>query len=87
MKKQQPPKDITVRVDRAFCLEGEPVAVGTVLTLQTAFAVELLNAKKVSKTTEQPTSRPAAEVKATPAKPAGKKASAINSPVAPAKGE
>lgn len=51
---KQQPKEITVRVVRAFCIGGEPVPVDTVLTLQTSFAYELIAANKVERTNEKP---------------------------------
>lgn len=97
MKKPQPPKEYTVRVIRPFCMEGEPVAVDTVLVLPVPFAQELINANKVVRAKEQPVASPAREekaavgktkAKASSEKPSASQAQAANqSPVAPAQGE
>jgi len=50
----QQPKDLTIRVERAFLMNGEPVPVDTVLTLDYAFARELIAAKKAVATDEKP---------------------------------
>lgn len=52
MQKQQ--KEVTVRVVRPFCIDGEPVAADTVITLDSAFASELMTANKVVATDEKP---------------------------------
>ncbi len=85
------PKELTVRVERAFRIGGEEVPVGEVIVLDYKFAVELLTANKVSKTNALPTgSAKAEEAPKADAKPNPKpapKADAKQSPVAPAKGE
>lgn len=48
------PKEVIVKVERAFMLNGEPVPVDTVLKLDYRFAMEMLAANKVSISTEQP---------------------------------
>ncbi|MFZ5697763.1 MAG: hypothetical protein ACOY9J_03420 [Pseudomonadota bacterium] len=48
------PKEVVVKVERAFFLNGEPVPVDTVLKLDYRFAMEMLAANKVSLSTEAP---------------------------------
>lgn len=40
------PKEKTIKVVRAFCMEGEPVPVGEILTLPYGMACELIGSNK-----------------------------------------
>lgn len=76
------PKEVNVRVERAFLMAGEPVEVGTVLNLEYRFAAELLHAQKVSRVANKPA--PVAEP--VPAAKAGKTQKS-EKPLTAAKGE
>lgn len=69
------PKEITVRVTRAFCMGGEPVPVDTVIKLPTHFARELMASNKAEFTNEAPRAprgKAAAPATQKPAAPAAK---------------
>lgn len=54
MKKPPQPKEITVRVIRAFRMGGEEVPADTVIVLEYRFAQELIHARKAARTEEAP---------------------------------
>ena len=47
-------KEITVVVTNDFCMQGEPVPVDTVLSLEYSFAMELIHSNKAKRTDEAP---------------------------------
>lgn len=54
MKKPQPPKEISLRIVRAIRMAGEEIPVGTVVTVDRAFAVELMSGGKAVETNAPP---------------------------------
>lgn len=67
---KQHPKELTVRITRAFAMGGEPVPADTVIVLDAPFALELIGMNKAVLTNEAPRAPRAAEE--APAKSAGK---------------
>lgn len=67
------PKEITVKVTKAFFLAGEPVPVGTVISMEYIFAAELIHSGKAIKVDPVP-AIPAKPIEPEEIKPAkGKK--------------
>lgn len=57
------PKEKTIKVIRSFCIEGEPVPVGEVLTLPHGLACELIGSNKAVSFTATQKELPLAEPK------------------------